>query len=63
MDACLERIATVEPTIRAVVDVQSTQVLAQARRMDAEGPSADKPLLGVPEGASMSWACDARRAL
>lgn len=46
--ACLERIAAVEPTVRAFVDLQAEQALDQARRLDAAGPRPDQPLHGVP---------------
>src|SRR5665213_1589187 len=46
--ACLERIEAVEPTVRAFVDLRAAEALEQARKMDLAGPSANRPLHGVP---------------
>lgn len=52
VQACLERIDALEPSIHAFVSRQDEQALALARSMDAQRPGPDvlqgKPLWGVP---------------
>ena len=48
VSASLSRIEATEPSLDAMVSVQAQDALAQARDLDAQGPSADKPLWGVP---------------
>ncbi len=46
--ACLERIQTTEPSVAALLHVRADEALAEAKALDAKGPSADMPLFGVP---------------
>ncbi|MCK9239712.1 Asp-tRNA(Asn)/Glu-tRNA(Gln) amidotransferase subunit GatA [Desulfocurvus sp.] len=46
--ATLERIAAVEPKVRAFVTVAGERALAEARALDARGPDPARPLWGVP---------------
>jgi Asp-tRNA(Asn)/Glu-tRNA(Gln) amidotransferase A subunit family amidase len=45
-ESCLARIADVEPTVRAFVEIDSNGALRCARELDAKGPTG--PLYGIP---------------
>ena len=46
--ACLDRIAQLEPTVRAFVDLQPEAALQRARELDRGTPRADQALYGIP---------------
>ena len=46
--ACLDRIAATEERVGALLHVDAEGALASARRLDAQGPDASRPLWGVP---------------
>jgi aspartyl-tRNA(Asn)/glutamyl-tRNA(Gln) amidotransferase subunit A len=46
--ACLDRIETTEPSVRALITVMADEAGSQAEAMDAQGPDPSKPLWGVP---------------
>jgi Asp-tRNA(Asn)/Glu-tRNA(Gln) amidotransferase A subunit family amidase len=46
--ACLDRIARLEPTVQAFVDLQPEAALRQAREFDRQTPRNDQVLHGVP---------------
>lgn len=48
VQACLDRIATTEPSIHALINVQGESALADAAVLDAAGYDPSKPLWGVP---------------
>lgn len=46
--ACLDRIATTEPKIKAILHLDAGKALARAKTLDAAGPDPEKRLWGVP---------------
>lgn len=46
--AYVQRIENTEPQIQALLHHNPQEVLAQAKKLDAQGPDAQKPLWGVP---------------
>ncbi|MDE2209857.1 MAG: amidase [Betaproteobacteria bacterium] len=46
--ACLDRIARLEPTVRAFVDLQPEAALRRARELDRTKPQGDQALRGIP---------------
>lgn len=46
--ACVDRINATEPQLHALLATRLDDALEDARRMDKDGPQADKPLWGVP---------------
>ena len=48
VEACLSRIDATEKTLNALTHVAEESALAQAERMDKEGPNPAQPLWGVP---------------
>ena len=46
--SCLERIASTEPMLDALLHIAGDEALTQAKAMDAQGPDAAQPLWGVP---------------
>ena len=48
VEACLSRIDATEKTLNALTHVAEDSALAQAGRMDKEGPNPGQPLWGVP---------------
>ena len=48
VNTCLDRIRTTEPVVQALVHTDAENALNTARGLDAQGPSADMPLWGVP---------------
>ena len=49
LEACLERITTVNPSVNAIVSLRpNADLLTEADAMDAAGPCPDQPLWGLP---------------
>ncbi|MGC1816884.1 MAG: amidase [Casimicrobiaceae bacterium] len=46
--ACLDRIARLEPTVQAFVDLQPEAALQRARELDRSKPQEDQALYGIP---------------
>jgi aspartyl-tRNA(Asn)/glutamyl-tRNA(Gln) amidotransferase subunit A len=47
-EACLARIKATEPELHALLHVAADDALAQARKLDSQGPDPAQPLWGVP---------------